>query len=175
MKSLLLLVFISIVRSDDGMIENTLKLPWNKPECLERSPYDSKKTGIGRLQPRGPMKYMNCGPIDNGFFAMGQSNEDVKIYHRFFKNISYTNHSFFLEMGGLNGLTFSNTFIFEHCFGWKGMMIEANMLNFLEMTRNRPCTHNVWSAACPRGRSYLHMEGYNGTSKIIDIPVPNNR
>ena len=113
------------------------------------------------------MKYMDCGPIDRSFMAWGQSNEDVKIYHRFFKNASYINNGFFLEMGGLDGLTFSNTLIYEHCFGWRGMLIEANMLNFLEMNQNRPCTHNVWSAACPRGRSYLQMEGYNGTSKII--------
>lgn len=57
----------------------------------------------------------------------------------------------FLEIGGANGLEQSNTWIFELCLGWRGILVEAHPRFFLQMMRNRPATLNMQFAACPRG------------------------
>ena len=75
-----------------------------------------------------------------------QFNEDVKIYKRFFSNAKYFGKGVFVEMGGQNGVTFSNTLIYEYCLGWSGLMIEANPVNYRRMIVNRPCTDNYWAA-----------------------------
>ena len=32
----------------------------------------------------------------------------------------------FVELRALDGVQYSNTFMLEHCFGWSGLLIEAN-------------------------------------------------
>jgi len=56
----------------------------------------------------------------------------------------------FLEIGGANGLEQSNTWIFEVCLGWKGILVEAHPRFFAQLRRNRPATLNMQFAACAR-------------------------
>ena len=88
---------------------------------------------------------MNC-PVA----CFGQGNEDCKIYKRFFSAPRWKGEGagFFVEMGGLDGITFSNSFLFEHCLGWTGLLIESHPTSYQEMIRNRPCSLNVWGAIC---------------------------
>ncbi len=91
------------------------------------------------------MPYMNCD-MTNINIANGQYNEDIKMYKRFFKSSHYKGNGYFVEIGGLNGISFSNSYLFEQCLGWKGMLIEANPDNYKSMIYNRPCATNIWSA-----------------------------
>ena len=66
--------------------------------------------------------------------------------------------------GGLDGATFSNSFLYELKLGWKGMLIEGNADNFKTMVQTRPCVNNVWAAACPAKQSHLYMTDGAGTA-----------
>ena len=55
-----------------------------------------------------------------------QQGESRVIYERFFKEPTPMRNGFFLEIGGLDGIKFSNTLFFERCLGWTGVLVEAN-------------------------------------------------
>ena len=56
----------------------------------------------------------------------------------------------FVELGAFDGLTDSNTFMLQHCFGWKGVLIEASPLNFRKLNQSgREPGAKLWhSAVC---------------------------
>ena len=124
------------------------KAPWDHPQCSAKN----RKTWVPPITDRKfrlVLPYGNCPDIESQKFGChGQRNEDCKIYKRFFKDSPLLNQGFFVEMGGYDGASFSNSFIFEQCLGWKGMLIEAHPTNYLKMIENRPCTWNVWGAVC---------------------------
>ena len=39
----------------------------------------------------------------------------------------------FLEIGALDGVTFSNSIFYEECLGWQGLLIEGNEVNYNAM------------------------------------------
>lgn len=44
----------------------------------------------------------------------------------------------YLELGGMDGVTFSNTYVFNKALGWKGVIIELRKDLFAKMVTNRP-------------------------------------
>lgn len=124
--------------------------PWEKPACLpeNRRPFEPPAND---KKYRLTLPYGSCTDISaRNFGCHGQRNEDCKIYKRFFKDDpKWRRGGFFVEMGGLDGHTFSNSLIFEQCLNWRGMLIEAHPTSYLKMIENRPCTWNVWGAVCP--------------------------
>lgn len=66
-----------------------------------------------------------------------QQNED-KILHE--KYLNYKN-GFFIELGAMNGLTFSNTYFFEKTLDWTGILIEPTN-QYHELISNRPNCFN---------------------------------
>ena len=54
----------------------------------------------------------------------------------------------FLEIGGVDGLIESNSWIFEACLGWTGILVEGHPTFFRQLTRHRPATLNLNMAAC---------------------------
>lgn len=54
----------------------------------------------------------------------------------------------YLEMGGGDGSSFSNTYFFEACFGWRGILVEANPSLSHELCRSRPRALAFSFAAC---------------------------
>ena len=59
---------------------------------------------------------------DTDFY--GQSKEDEAALHHYFHN---RYNGVFLEMGALDGHTFSNTLFYEEKRGWRGLLIEPNV------------------------------------------------
>jgi FkbM family methyltransferase len=56
----------------------------------------------------------------------------------------------FVEIGALDGVSYSNTYMLEACFGWRGLLIEANSLNFEQLLRsNRTHSKFVHRGVCP--------------------------
>ncbi len=68
-------------------------------------------------------------------------------------------------------MTFSNTFMYEQCLGWYGMLIEGNPKNYELMVKNRPCTQNVWSVSCPARQSHSYMTPAEGTSSVSNAGI----
>lgn len=54
----------------------------------------------------------------------------------------------FVEIGALDGLAFSNTLALERCFGWRGLLIEANSANFRALTASGRTAALRHSAVC---------------------------
>jgi FkbM family methyltransferase len=159
-------------------------LPWQRTECGDdRAPWipdvyqrnkggqmNAGTKGFSMLQPA--INYKKCGNVRRrSFVPFGQQNEDIKIWKRFFSgdDENRSSHRIFVEMGGLDGIQFSNTFIFEYCFGWKGILLEAHPDNFKQMVVNRPCVHTVWAAACDAGQGHIFMSGSEGVAEQVGI------
>ena len=55
----------------------------------------------------------------------------------------------FVELGAFTGVLLSNTYLYERCFGWSGVLIEANSRNYKELIRSgRDRSTFVHSAIC---------------------------
>lgn len=56
------------------------------------------------------------------------------------KMLKYLNfkNGFFIEAGANDGISQSNTFLYEKEFGWNGLLIEPNPLKCLQCKNNRP-------------------------------------
>ena len=54
----------------------------------------------------------------------------------------------FLEIGAVEGLTESNTWVLENCFGWRGVLVEGHPLHFERLVQHRPRSLNIHLAAC---------------------------
>ena len=54
----------------------------------------------------------------------------------------------FVELGALDGDTYSNTILLERCFNWTGVLIEANPANFARLQQSGRRATLVHSAVC---------------------------
>jgi len=66
-----------------------------------------------------------------------QQEEDKILFERY---LNYRN-GFFIELGAMNGVTFSNTLFFEIELGWNGILIEPTS-QYNELVINRPKCYN---------------------------------
>ena len=64
-----------------------------------------------------------------------QCGEDKMIYERYFKD---KRNGFFIELGAVDGLEFTNTKFFEETLGWTGILIEPQTNMFEQIAFNRP-------------------------------------
>lgn len=62
----------------------------------------------------------------------GLNNLDTKIL----KYLNF-NNGFFIEAGANDGLSQSNTALYEFEYGWKGLLIEPNFKKYIECKKNR--------------------------------------
>jgi len=69
------------------------------------------------------------------FFS--QQKEDRILYEKY---LNYSN-GFFIELGAMNGITFSNTLFFERNLNWSGVLIEPTT-QYNELIQNRPNCYN---------------------------------
>lgn len=54
----------------------------------------------------------------------------------------------FVELGALDGMTYSNTIALERCFNWSGVLIEGSPSNFAKLQRAERRATKVHSAIC---------------------------
>lgn len=54
----------------------------------------------------------------------------------------------FVELGALDGLTFSNTYALETCHGWRGVLIEADPANFEKLRMSGRAATAIHAAVC---------------------------
>jgi FkbM family methyltransferase len=63
------------------------------------------------------------------------------------ENFLNFDNGFFIEIGGWDGITYSNTLYFERFRNWRGVLIEPSPNEFLKCRENRPNSH-VFCCAC---------------------------
>lgn len=90
--------------------------------------------------------------------SFSQHGQDRFIYERFFKNAS--NPGAFVDVGAYDGVTFSNTLLFER-IGWSGICIEAlpSVFDKLKAARSSVC---VLCAVADR----------SGTGTFLEVDMP---
>ena len=82
-----------------------------------------------------------------------QSAEDTTAEQLYFHNIQ---NGVFVEMGALDGNTFSNTKFFEETRGWRGLLIEPSRVNFEKIIVNKSHAIGVNAAICAQ-RQIVHF------------------
>ena len=87
--------------------------------------------------PRGQLRVMNSeGRHIQSPLSWSQYGQDMMIDNYFFSR----KHGFFVEIGGYNGETNSNTLLLEKERGWDGLLVEANPYLYKQMLeKNRKC------------------------------------
>lgn len=69
----------------------------------------------------------------------------------------------FVELGAHDGIRISNTLVFERCFGWRGLLVEANPSNFEKLLRSRRSAMMQHAAVCAAGTGYVNITSMPGT------------
>ena len=93
--------------------------------------------------------------------------EDAAVLHSFFTDFETREplrDGTFLEIGGVNGLTESNTWIFESCMGWEGILVEGHHRFFSSLRRHRPRSLNLRMAACPSFSGWVNYTASRDTT-----------
>ena len=80
------------------------------------------------------LSHFNSGTYGHQSIRKGQSLEDAFIYEKFF--FGYTN-GLIMESGALDGVTFSNTFLFDKFANWTAIHVEADPVSYGKLTQNR--------------------------------------
>lgn len=103
-----------------------------------------------------PQLYPECGRIkhlppmgsnDVRGMSKSQCKEDVILYEEVFSKDNEP--GVFLEIGALDGHRFSNTFLYEHGLGWRGILVEPHPINAMNVRRaHRPRSASFTMAVC---------------------------
>lgn len=67
-------------------------------------------------------------------FSKSQSDEDKILYEAFFSGLC---NGRYIELGALDGIRYSNTYLFSKGLNWTGILIEASPANFQRLANNR--------------------------------------
>lgn len=105
--------------------------------------------------------------------SKSQDKEDMFLIHNFFKGLC---GGTYLELGGLDGVTFSNSHLFEFAFEWSGVLIEPNPSSFEKLQKNRPNNHLRHAAICESAQTvHFVTEGHGAVSGIYEFMAPSFR
>ena len=105
---------------------------------------------------------LNVSYLDKKYHKSGgwlsQEREDHYVHEHFFSGLQ---EGTFVELGALDGLRYSNTYIFEKAFDWRGLLIEAETENYIALERNRGQGKNAVTlhAAICAGDKFLKLYG----------------
>jgi FkbM family methyltransferase len=73
------------------------------------------------------------------------------------EHLDLSRPGFFVELGANDGLRQSNTYFLEQVHGWRGVLIEPALNNYLDLIRNRSTENEFFCAACV---SFDHAEEF---------------
>lgn len=130
------------------------------------------ESGLDVSEVKTPLKY--TGP-NQRIHKEGKLNfrcfnaqhwEDLYMFQNYFGNIS---GGFFIELGALDGWSYSVSYFFEQFLNWRGLLLEASPRNYLQfkakmrklpVSRRRKSDY-ILSAVCndPKPLTYVSKEG----------------
>ena len=82
-----------------------------------------------------------------------QSREDQELL-QWFNGLC---HGTYLEMGAFDGIIFSNSYVFNEEFSWKGLLIEFSPKSYFRLLKNRPNEIALVNAAVCREAKTVHF------------------
>ena len=119
--------------------------------------------------PSFPLNYMQkCLPPKaklNKKKFRSQRMEDALLERHIFRGRT---GGIFLEIGGLDGLQFSNSWYFEQSLCWRGILIEGLPSSFEKMKKNRPLAVNIGQAVCSQAGVVSYIAGNNSATAGLE-------
>jgi FkbM family methyltransferase len=93
----------------------------------------------------------------NATYFRSQTEEDRHLLEHFFHGLC---GGTYVELGGLDGITISNSHIFAHVYDWKGVLIELAPSNYQKLVQNRPheLVAPIQAAVCNSERIVHYIE-----------------
>lgn len=113
-------------------------------------------------------------PLDSiSNFSMSQSSEDLYLFKDYFKGLC---GGTYVELGGLDGITYSNSHLFHKGLDWKGVLVEPNPKTFLQLQINRPQDDTFNNAVCSRSQDVTFVDsGIGAVTGILEFMAPTFR
>jgi len=132
----------------------------------ERPPLAIPQTGF----PRQGSLAKTCSKVELGDpkfkkFFNSQSGED-RILLQWFNGLCAGTY---LEMGALDGVTYSNSYFFNHVLNWTGLLVEMGPDNFVKLEENRPNELAVVHAAVCDVEKEVHYIESGAVSGIVEF------
>ena len=98
-----------------------------------------------------------------------QSRED-RALERWFRDIC---QGTYLEIGGLDGVTFSNSYVYSKGLNWTGVLVEASPRNYQQLVRNRPKEiANVHAGVCEKEMDLHWIESHIAVGGFQEFADP---
>ena len=88
-------------------------------------------------------------------FSKSQQGEDAFLWNYFGDLCDGS----YIELGALDGVTYSNSHIFSKALGWSGILVEASPVNAAKLIKNRPNDICVNAAVCKMTGVVHYVEG----------------
>jgi len=100
-----------------------------------------------------------------------QCEEDKYLNGKYFKNKT---NGFYIELGALNGVLYSNTKFFEDSLNWKGILIEPHPSAFSWLTSNRPNNYifNELVSCHEEPLKYRYFENIHAAVSGVENTLP---
>lgn len=95
--------------------------------------------------------------------SQSQYKEDYIFLKYLLNNNENVNNKTFIEMGALDGIMFSNTYIFEKYLGWNGLLIEASPSNFEKLEKSGRKSKKIFTAICEK-KEIEFIDGYKAVN-----------
>ncbi len=102
------------------------------------------------------------------FIFYAQQGEDVYTLFNFINKV--TPDGIFVEIGGFDGITYSNTKFFEDVLCFKGVLIEPTE-QFYKMKSNRPIC-DCYNLAVAKTKSKVKFLGESATAGLVETMAP---
>lgn len=101
-----------------------------------------------------------------------QDGEDIHLLETFFHGLC---NGTYVEMGALNGKRFSNSYVFNKGFNWKGVLVELGPYNYKQLVVNRPNELAVVHAAVCGERRKIHYYEKGAVGGVWEFSEPKFR
>ena len=103
-------------------------------------------------------------------FSMSQDQEDQFLFMTYFGGLC---GGTYVELGGLDGVRFSNSHLFHHGLGWKGVLIEPNPNSFADLKSNRPKDDTFNFAVCSKPSEVTFVDsGAGPVTGVLEFMTP---
>ena len=102
--------------------------------------------------------------------SKSQDQEDQFLVNSYFKGLC---GGTYVELGGLDGVRFSNSHLFHHGLAWKGVLIEPNPNSFAALQVNRPNDDNFNFAVCSQSSEVTFVDsGEGAVTGVLEFMTP---
>ena len=131
------------------------------------------KDQVEEKKPIWKTRATHCNTNDLVYEHRSQWDEDKRLLKDWFHGLCGGSY---VELGGLDGVTYSNSFVFEKTLHWSGVLIELSPKLFQKLQRNRPRDKTLNAAVCDTPKTLHWIESkIPATSAIWEFATPSFR